>query len=76
VVDTTGCGDAFDAGFIAAMLHGCDYQQAAWLAVACGSLVATGLGSDAGLTSLDAALDLLGKHRPDIAEAIRARTVA
>lgn len=76
VVDTTGCGDAFDAGFITALLRGCDYQQAAWLAVACGSLTATGLGSDAGLTSLEAVLDLLGKHRPDIAEAIGARTVA
>lgn len=76
VVDTTGCGDAFDAGFITALLHGCDYQQAAWLAVACGSLVATGLGSDAGLTSLETALDLLGKHRQDIAAEIRAHIAA
>lgn len=73
VVDTTGCGDAFDAGFIAALLHGCDYEQAAWLAVTCGSLVATGLGSDAGLTSLDTALDLLASIRPGVAAAIRAR---
>ena len=73
VVDTTGCGDAFDAGFIAALLHGCDYEQAAWLAVTCGSLVATGLGSDAGLRSLDTALDLLASVRPDVAAAIRAR---
>jgi sugar/nucleoside kinase (ribokinase family) len=73
VVDTTGCGDAFDAGFIAALLHGCDYEQAAWLAVTCGSLVATGLGSDAGLASLETALDLLGTVRPDIAAAVRAR---
>ncbi len=72
VVDTTGCGDAFDAGFITALLHGCDYEQAAWLAVTCGSLVATGLGSDAGLTSFGAALDLLDTVRPDIAAAIRA----
>jgi len=72
VIDTTGCGDAFDAGFITALLHGCDNEQAAWFAVACGSLVATGLGSDAGLTSLDAALDLLGAARPGVAAAIRA----
>ena len=74
VIDTTGCGDAFDAGFITGLLTGCDYEQAAWLAIACGSLVATGLGSDAGLTSLDAAVDLLGTARPDVAAAIRART--
>ena len=76
VVDTTGCGDAFDAGFITALLHGCDYEQAAWLGVTCGSLVATGLGSDAGLTSLDAALDLLGGARPEVAAAIRARAAS
>ena len=73
VVDTTGCGDAFDAGFITALLHGCDYEQAAWLAVTCGSLVATGLGSDAGLTSLDTALNLLAGTNPDVAAAIRSR---
>jgi len=76
VLDTTGCGDAFDAGFITALLTGCDYEQAAWLAVTCGALVATGLGSDAGLTSLNAALDLLDRIQPDIAAAIRARTKA
>src|SRR5258706_467229 len=76
VVDTTGCGDAFDAGFITALLTGCDYEQAAWLAVTCGALVATGLGSDAGLTSLETALDLLGSTKPDVAAAIRARTNA
>ena len=76
VIDTTGCGDAFDAGFIAALLIGCDFEQAAWLAVSCGALVATGLGSDAGLTSLGAALDLLGETRPDVAAAIRARAQA
>jgi len=76
VIDTTGCGDAFDAGFITALLHGCDYEQAAWLAVTCGSLVATGLGSDAGLTSLGTALDLLGTVRPGVAAAIRTRTTS
>ena len=76
VIDTTGCGDAFDAGFITAVLTGCSYEQAAWLAVACGALVATGLGSDAGLTSLETALDLLGTARPEVAAAIRARTSA
>lgn len=70
VIDTTGCGDAFDAGFITALLLGCDYEQAAWLGVTCGALVATGLGSDAGLASLEAAIAFLGASRPAIAARI------
>lgn len=47
VVDTTGCGDAFAAGFIAELLRRDDVIAAAEYALACGSLMATGLGSDA-----------------------------
>jgi sugar/nucleoside kinase (ribokinase family) len=49
VVDTTGCGDAFSAGFIWGLVSGADVVEAAERGLACGSLVATGLGSDAGL---------------------------
>jgi sugar/nucleoside kinase (ribokinase family) len=52
VVDTTGCGDGFDAGLITGLLLGCELADAARLGNACGALVATGLGSDAGITSL------------------------
>jgi sugar/nucleoside kinase (ribokinase family) len=64
VVDTTGCGDAFNAGMIAGLLLGAGPVDAASLGIACGSLVATGLGSDAGLTGLEQALDLLRTAAP------------
>jgi sugar/nucleoside kinase (ribokinase family) len=49
VSDTTGCGDAFSAGLIAALHRGWDVERAARFATAAGALVATGLGSDAGI---------------------------
>jgi len=52
VVDTTGCGDAFTAGFVSGLLAGMDEEAAAERGLACGSLVATGLGSDAGIVDL------------------------
>jgi sugar/nucleoside kinase (ribokinase family) len=51
VVDTTGCGDAFDAGFIAALHHKMDTETALRFAQMAAGLVATGLGSDAGIIS-------------------------
>ena len=69
VVDTTGCGDGFTAGMLAGLLLGAAPVDAAWLGVACGSLVATGLGSDAGIENLGQVLDFLshaaGRGRPD-----------
>ncbi|NBP43300.1 MAG: sugar kinase [Actinobacteria bacterium] len=49
VVDTTGCGDAWSAGFIAGLSRNLSLSEAAHLGSACGSLVASGLGSDAGI---------------------------
>jgi sugar/nucleoside kinase (ribokinase family) len=71
VVDTTGCGDGFDAGMITGLLLGCGQADAARLGTACGSLVATGRGSDAGITSLDDAF--LGRADPAAAARISAR---
>lgn len=53
-VDTTGCGDAYCAGFIAALGRGLDLEAACRFASGTAALVATGLGSDAGVESFDA----------------------
>jgi len=73
VVDTTGCGDAFDAGMITGLLLGCGPVDAARLGTACGALVATGLGSDAGITSLDDVISFLGTVDSEAATRIGAR---
>lgn len=59
VSDTTGCGDAYCAGFLTGLLHDRDVLTAARWGTAAAARVATGLGSDAGLTDLDSTLALL-----------------
>ncbi|MGV9711818.1 carbohydrate kinase family protein [Gordonia sp. NPDC003424] len=48
VVDTSGCGDAFSAGFLAARDHDLGLLESAQIGCAVAGFVATGLGSDAG----------------------------
>jgi len=57
VVDTTGCGDAFDAGFITALHHRMDVETSLRFAQASAGLVASGLGSDAGIVSFEGTMD-------------------
>ena len=52
VVDTTGCGDAFSAGFLRGLSLGLDLRGAAALGCATAAQVAQGLGTDAGEYSL------------------------
>ncbi len=53
VVDSTGCGDAYCAGFIIGISMGWDLEKSARLGSAAGGLVIQGLGSDAGIVDLD-----------------------
>jgi sugar/nucleoside kinase (ribokinase family) len=55
VVDTTGCGDAFSAGFLRGLSRGREPDEAAVLGNAAAALVAQGLGSDHGDFDLESA---------------------
>ena len=61
LIDTTGCGDAYCAGFITGLLNGFDLRKSGLLGAAAGSLVASGLGSDAGIIDLKSTLAFMEK---------------
>lgn len=53
VVDTTGCGDAFSAGFLRGLALGLDPARAAEIGCAAAAQVAQGVGTDHGSYTLD-----------------------
>jgi sugar/nucleoside kinase (ribokinase family) len=59
VVDSTGCGDAYCAGFIAGLLRGWDLVECARFGAAAAGLVITGLGSDAGIIDFEQTLEFM-----------------
>ena len=67
VVDTTGCGDAFSAGFLRGLGLGRGTREAAVLGCAAAAFVAQGLGSDYGDFDLDTA-DEFAAATPTIQE--------
>ena len=59
VVDTTGAGDCFDAGFLAGRLAGWPLGRCLQVAVACGSLSTRAVGGTAAQPTMDEALAAL-----------------
>lgn len=59
IVDSTGCGDAYCAGFIVALSMGWDLEEAGRLGSAAGALVIQGLGSDAGIVNLEKTIEFM-----------------
>ena len=68
VVDTTGCGDAFSAGFLRGLALGRSRADAARLGCAVAGLVAQGLGSDHGDFDLAAADALINQANKAVSE--------
>ena len=60
-VDTTGAGDSFDAGFLAAWLNGEPVDRALAIANACGSLSTRAMGGVNAQPTMDEALALLAE---------------
>ncbi|RZU14450.1 carbohydrate kinase family protein [Streptomyces sp. BK239] len=63
VADTTGCGDAFSAGYLRGVSLGRSPAEAAVLGCAAAALVAQGLGSDHGDFDLAAADEFAAHHK-------------
>lgn len=62
-VDTTGAGDSFDAGFIAALGRGLPLEDALAMAVTCGSLSTRGVGGTASQATWDEAWTVVEASR-------------
>ncbi len=65
VVDTTGAGDAFTAGFIYGYLHGWDLERITRFANAMGALATTAISTTAGIKSYEQVHDFLNQREPD-----------
>jgi sugar/nucleoside kinase (ribokinase family) len=73
VVDPSGAGDAFDAGFILGLLQGWDLPRTLAFASAIGASVCTQLGTTAGVWTLPAALEFVAAN-PLAIEALATKT--
>lgn len=60
IIDTTGAGDSFYAGFIAGLIKGYDVEEAAKIASAAGACSVTGIGAIAGIRPFEQTCTLAG----------------
>ena len=65
VLDGTGAGDAFVAGFLRGMLENWDLERTAKFGNAVGGLCTTGIGTTAGVLDFEGTLAFLAKQEPE-----------
>ena len=73
VVDPSGSGDAFDAGYIVGMLEGWDLERTVRFASAAGASCCTRLGCTAGVWDRARAESFCGAHTLDIRDVTKER---
>jgi sugar/nucleoside kinase (ribokinase family) len=62
-VDTTGAGDCFAGGYVAALHHGCSHAEAARVANAVGALSVQRIGSTDGLLAWEETIEWMNARR-------------
>jgi len=72
VVDTTGAGDCFNAGFLAGWLSGLPIEQSLTLGVICGSASVTDFGGYRGCPRTDEFREMAASRGIDVPETWRA----
>lgn len=71
VTDTTGAGDAFDAGFIYAMLRGYTVRECLVIGNACAGLSAMGIGGTEKMANREMLVQFLHNHgEPELAASL------
>ena len=63
VVDATGAGDNFMAGFVSELIRGSDVQDALAFANACGAICTTAVGTGTALKNRDQVLKMLSAEK-------------
>lgn len=65
IVDSTGCGDTYKAGFIKGLSLGWDLENCAWLGCACGGLVIQGQALMQGIEGFEGTVEFAKKTGGD-----------
>ena len=73
VVDTTGAGDSFMAGFISGLVRGEPLRRSAMIGAATASIAIQSIGATTGVSSFEQVMDVVQKHKITVDEQIAAK---